>query len=142
MRARRSRRPKIIGEIAECIGEDRALHLVRHTPQCGKRARRRTIYVPQKLVEDHPLVEILGPDDAQALSRAFGGEILELGVGQYYEKKERHRKIQALASEGLSPNQIGSQLNISTRTVRAYLARVPEDLGNQIRDCSDGGDGD
>lgn len=80
--------PRAVQEIAEVIGRERALFLIGQLPRCyvrdkryntrasSKGACRVVMYVPKRLRPDHPLVAILGWQDAEKLTQAFGGEIL------------------------------------------------------------------
>lgn len=74
--------PKSVQEIADVIGRDKALHLIRSLPtyvagKPGKRCTRVMLYVPQRLRLDHPLVLILGFEDAAKMVDHFGGECLQ-----------------------------------------------------------------
>ncbi|HDR9259609.1 TPA: hypothetical protein QDB21_005631 [Burkholderia vietnamiensis] len=74
--------PKSVQEIADVIGREKALHLIRSLPtyvagKPGKRCTRVMLYVPQRLRMDHPLVQILGFEDAAKMVDNFGGECLQ-----------------------------------------------------------------
>jgi hypothetical protein len=74
--------PKSVQEIADVIGREKALHLIRSLPtyvagKPGKKCTRVMLYVPQRLRMDHPLVLILGFEDAAKMVDVFGGECLQ-----------------------------------------------------------------
>src|SRR5690606_29839093 len=77
-----------VQEVADVIGRDAALYLVGQLPRmtppsarsAGRGEQRVYVYVPYVswLKPDHPLVSILGINDAEKLCRHFGGEFLHL----------------------------------------------------------------
>lgn len=76
--------PESLREVAEVIGAERALHLVRNWPKAAKRGKpghesmRISVYVPKRFKGGHALIDVLGLDDAQRMVDVFGGECLHL----------------------------------------------------------------
>lgn len=117
--------PESVQEIAEVIGEDRALYLVRKLPQCGKRSWRRVLYVPKSLNANHPLVEILGWPDARKMVRHFGGEILQPANCNGLARADKCRRVHRLRNQGLSPKEIAKAESMTLRNVYYILKEKP-----------------
>lgn len=115
--------PDSVAEIAEVIGRDQALHLIGSLPQSGSRAWRVCIYVPKRLPSvDHPLVRVLGWNDANKLVKAFSGMILQPSNCRFIVKAARNRRIREMAAEGFSVKQIAHGVDLSIYQVRDILA--------------------
>jgi hypothetical protein len=126
------RLPGIVQEIADVIGDERALFLIGKLPRCytpgktgsswetGKRvaAERVIMYVPKRLTFDHQLVTILGWADAQKLVKAFGGEILCPATCAAIYRPFRDEHIIRLVSEGVPTTTVAEWFNVSERQVR------------------------
>ena len=115
------RLPKSVQQIADVIGSDKALRLVRRLPPCGKRARRRNLYIPQpeRLDVNHRLVGLLGWDDAMALCRALGGQTVQPALCRYMERAINNRRILALRDLGQTVPEIAAALELSEKWVEA-----------------------
>lgn len=114
--------PESVAEIAEVIGRDQALRLIGSLPQSGSRAWRVCVYIPKRLPEvDHPLVRILGWNDANKLVRAFSGMILQPSNCRFIARAARDRRIREMAADGLSVGEIAQGVNLSTYRVREIL---------------------
>lgn len=71
--------PKSVQEIADVIGREKALRLVKcwrkhYSGGEGKKSYRTYIYIPRRIRREHPLVQILGFKYARRMVRHFGGE--------------------------------------------------------------------
>lgn len=129
------RLPKSVQEIANVIGREKALRLVRQLPQCGKRDRRRNLYVPKlrNLTPDHRLVRLLGWEDAAALASEHGGRTLQPAPCRYLERALENRRILALQDFGYTCPEIAAELAISEKWAEAVLeARAMLDAGQSI----------
>lgn len=118
------RLPQSVQEIADVIGCHKALRLVRNLPPCGKRARRRNLYVPKphNLKWDHRLVKLLGWDDAMALCQEHGGSTLQPAECRYLERAIRQdRNILNLSDLGYESDEIAKDLGISEKWATAVL---------------------
>lgn len=117
------RLPKSVQEIADVIGHDKALWLVRQLPPCGKRDRRRNLYVPksQNLTTDHKLVDLLGWADAIAMCEAIGPKTLQPSL-QYYDRALDNREILTLKDKGYEVSQIARKMDCSEKWVQNVIA--------------------
>ena len=113
------RLPRSVQEIADVIGAWKALRLVRELPPCGKRDRRRNLYIPKphNLTEDHRLVQLLGWDDAMAMAEALGGDRVQPAPCKYLERAVQNRRIFELQDLAYTNNEISGLLNLSEKWV-------------------------
>src|SRR5687768_1987336 len=124
--------PSSVQEIADVIGDDRALFLIGRLPRCytpgktgsswesGKRVgvERVIMYVPKRLDVDHPLVRIMGWVDAQKLVSAFGGEILCPATCTSIYRPFRDEQISRLVGEGVPTMMVAEWFGVTERLVR------------------------
>lgn len=117
------RLPSSVQQIADVIGGDKALRLVRQLPPCGKRPRRRNLYIPRpgRLTVNHRLVDLLGWEDAWALCDALGGQTVQPALCRYMERAMGSRRILALRDLGMSPREIADEMGISTRWAESVV---------------------
>ncbi len=116
--------PSSVREIAEVIGPEAALRLINQLPAIhagapGKKSARPLLYVPtiSRLKPDHRIVKAIGWDLAYALSKRFGGEIINpancLGVFIAI----RNRYVEDLLRLGCKKQVVADLLGISERQV-------------------------
>lgn len=126
--------PQSVQEIADVIGRERALFLVGQLPVCfvqdkryksrpGSRGTARVIlYVPKRLKPDHPLVAILGWQDAQRMVDAFGGEILcPPTLRELIYRPWRDAALCSMARGGMQPAVLAQWFGLSEQRVRDVL---------------------
>lgn len=115
------RLPKSVQQIADVIGSEKALRLVRQLPPCGKRDRRRNLYIPKpaRLTVNHRLVGLLGWDDALALCQSLGGQTVQPALCRYLERAMNNRRILALRDIGKTVPEIADTLMMSEKWVEA-----------------------
>lgn len=109
--------PPSVREVAEVIGRHKALYLIGNHLQCGKRRRRRVLWVPTQIKPDHDLVRLIGWHDAQKLSRHFGGEILQLSSCQKLIRDFRNKAVLQMRKDGLNKHIIAQRFNLSWRQI-------------------------
>lgn len=128
--------PKSVQEIADVIGYHKALRLVRDLPVCGKRDRRRNLYIPkpQNLKPDHPLVKLVGWDDALALAEEHGGRAIQPAECSYVERAILNdRRILDWHDLGYSPKDVAEKLGITEKWATAVIdAREMHEAGSDI----------
>lgn len=116
------RLPKSVQQIADIIGQDQALHLVRtlREQQSGKTL---SVYVPapKSLHINHMLVTLLGWDDAMALCEALGGTHVYPSRCRYLERAMANRPVLALRDTGMSIAEIAAELGMSEKWVDAIV---------------------
>lgn len=113
--------PPSAQEIAEVIGRDRALFLIGNLPAAGGRSWRRVLYVPKRMGPDHPLVQLMGAEDAEKLRRHFGGAILQPANCGYIARAFRDREVRRMAADGLPVPSIAAAVGLSDYRVREIL---------------------
>lgn len=110
--------PPSVQQIADVIGHDQALSLVR---QLRQRCSGKTLYVyvpkPSKLHVNHALVAMLGYADAMALCEEFGGTHLYPSPCKYLQRAIKNRVILALRDTGLSVEEVAQELDLSRKWV-------------------------
>lgn len=123
--------PPSAQEIADVIGRDRALFLIGNLPAAGGRSWRRVLYVPKRMPPDHPLVQLMGAEDAERLRRHFGGAILQPANCGYIARAWRDREVRRMAADGLPVPSIAASVGLSEYRVREILrdeaGKAPEE---------------
>ncbi|WPY95617.1 hypothetical protein T8T21_05700 [Limimaricola variabilis] len=115
----------VAGEIAEVIGRDQTIRLIRAMRDTTGRSWRVCFYVPKRLPIDHQLVEVLGWNDARRLVRHFGGEILQTSNLRYIERAWRQHSIRYLrAAQRMSATDIAKYIGLSVYRVREILREI------------------
>ena len=119
--------PKSVQQIADVIGRDKALRLVRQLPRCGSRPRRRNLYIPsaENLRDDHKLVALIGKEDALALAEALGGQAIQPALCRYMERAMANRRILALRDLGQTVPEIAREMAMSEKWV-GYIVEARE----------------
>lgn len=116
-------------EIADVIGRDQALRLIRKLPPSGSRAWRVCLYVPKRMPVDHLLVRILGFVDAERMRRHFGGEILQPSNCLYLSRAARNASIRLLSGGGMSVPELAELHGLSEyRVLEILRGKPPEDV--------------
>lgn len=129
------RLPKSVQQIADVIGRDKALRLVRDLPRCGSRPRRRNLYIPSadNLHDGHKLVALVGKQDALALAEALGGQTVQPALCRYMERAMANRRILALRDLGRSVAEIADELEMTEKWVGMVVeAREMHQAGADI----------
>lgn len=115
--------PPRVQEIADVIGRHEALFLIGKLPKCrsGKNANVVILYVPKRITQKHRLVEILGWDKAQALVKAFGGEILYPPNCLRIATRFRNKRIVEMIGEGFTAAYVAEEFGVTVRYVRLLM---------------------
>lgn len=124
--------PDSVEELANVIGRDRALFLIGQLPRCfvgvpGKKANRVILYIPKTLRPDHPLVKMIGWNDANKLRIAFGGEILQPANCREVYRRFRDRSIKAMLISGDGQAEVAELMGVSLRHVRNVAKEIPQE---------------
>lgn len=116
--------PQSVQEVADIIGQEKALRLIGQLPQCGKRSWRRALYVPTpaRLRPGHRLIGILGEEDAHRLCRALGGTLLQPSANLTSIRRYRDDSLRRQRAEGASLRVLACVFDLSPRQVRNILA--------------------
>lgn len=113
--------PQSVQEIADAIGRDEALSLIRQLPRAyskGHPSGQPILYVPQSIAPDHALVTLIGFVAAEKLARAFGGEILYPAACIDIDRAARNSQIARLLREGASEIEVARLFGLSDRHIR------------------------
>jgi hypothetical protein len=132
-----SRLPGSVQDVAEIIGEEKALELVskarRSYPPSrvgngtqGKVYETVQVYVPCNISPNHELVQQIGWEAASKLSRHFGGEILKLGNCADLRRQHRNDAIKRMARSGVPEALLAEWFKVSPRTVANVLSERPQ----------------
>lgn len=125
-----SKLPASVQEIANVIGRERALFLIGKLPRFHRDCHpsgQPMLYIPKTLRADHPLVELMGFQDAHKLVKAFGGEILQPASCQDVYRTFRDKSIIALLMAGLRPRTIADLFDVSDRHVRNLAREISQE---------------
>lgn len=121
MQQQQANLPATAQEIAEVIGIEKTMQLVR-----GKQQDKcRSLYVPtiKRLRPSHVLVQILGPDVARELAEEFGGIQLTLPKCRSAFNEERNQKIIQMRQQGVKYQDIAVALGCSVASAKTVYAR-------------------
>ena len=110
--------PPTAQDIARCIGVEQTVKLLGSLPSCGKRPWRRSLYVPAEMKPEHPLVAILGWQDACRLAREFGGLILQPPSCAEIQRSRRNEAILFQLEQGRSVEMVAAAFGVDAMTVR------------------------
>lgn len=113
--------PQSVKEIAEVIGEQKALAFIGQLPTSGTRSWRKCTYIPKQLTADHVLVRQLGWHDAARMVDAFAGMILQPSNLNYVYRQYRNREIMRMSAEGMPVTDIADIVELSTYRVREII---------------------
>ncbi|WP_296652839.1 hypothetical protein [Paraburkholderia sp.] len=115
--------PKSVQEIADVIGAEKALYLVRNLPTCysgnpGKKAHRPMLYVPKRITHDHLLVHLLGFEDAAKMVHHFGGECLQPAgcSGNKGGRPKKNPAVETRECEAQNPDVIHDGVSTMQKT--------------------------
>jgi hypothetical protein len=110
--------PDSVTPVAEVIGVDAAMKLVRNWPRTNATSTtkgRVVIYVPITLAAEHPLIGIIGEVNAQKLVERFRGELLFLASCASIVAKQRDRAILDAIEMGATTETAARVLGVSLR---------------------------
>jgi len=117
--------PDSVQQIAEVIGADSALTLVRNWPRISVNASKRTriaFYVPKKLLPNAPLIEVVGADAAAKLVERFGGSLMFLAdCDKSLRAQSLSKAVIAAIAAGATTTNVGRVFNISQRHARRIV---------------------
>lgn len=118
--------PGSVQDIADVVGREHALYLIGQLPRCyvgreGGKGHQVVLYVPKSVNADHPLVRILGMDDASALVAEFGGELLKPPTCTNVYRRFRDASLARLADDGVLLVELMAIFGLTERRVRALL---------------------
>lgn len=117
--------PESLAEVAEAIGLSATLALVEHAG--GVR-----IYVPERLADDHRLVQWLGRDAAARLSEAYAMEELVVPRCADLLRRVRNRCIRHERAQGARPAELALRYRLTERQVFTILSREDETPSDQF----------
>lgn len=122
------RLPESVREIADVIGDERALYLIGKLPKAMAKNgwNQVSLYVPKRLDFGHQLVRILGWTDANKLVRAFGGEILHPASCAHVYREFRDENMVRLVSEGVPCRMVAEWFGVNVRLVRLVTEHLRE----------------
>ena len=113
--------PRDIRLIASIIGRQKAINLAgKLLTRSGYRVI--SLYIPKRLTQDHKLIELVGENDAKALSDNLGGEILYIeNCYRGLVTRFRNRSIHRLSLEGVSNKTIAFLFNLTSRQIHNII---------------------
>lgn len=113
--------PSTAQEIAEVIGVEKTLELVKGKRETGCRS----LYVPRpdNMHSSHWLVKTIGEQAAQKLAREYAGEPLTIPRCSSLSKLERNKKIIAMRQKGLRYQDIAEALGMTVSAVKMVYSR-------------------
>ncbi len=107
--------PARLCEIKDIAGPAAALSL-------AERYGGASVYVPVKSRPEHPLSKLLGLKAADAISRVYGGDRLEVPKKDSIVRQLRGRKIRERRREGASISKLAFEFGLSRRRILQILA--------------------
>lgn len=115
--------PGELREIAQIIGIPATMALVEQYGGVG-------LYVPKELREDHPLIALIGAENAQKLSQHYPGDEIEIGKAEAALREIRNQEIRSQYPY-LSQRQLALKYKTTERNIRKILDSC-EQNDNQI----------
>lgn len=116
--------PESLVDVADVIGLSATLALV-------EKAGGVRIYVPERLGDDHRLIEWLGRDAAVKLSEAYAMEELVVPRCAEQLRNVRNRCIRQERSLGASTAELALRYRLTERQVFTILSREDESASDQ-----------
>lgn len=128
--------PESVREIAEVIGRESALTLIKHLPTAyDEKAKRHKpiMYVPKTMSLSNKWARFyltsIGWDKAVRLVRNFGGEILTPANCKHMEARLRDRDIRSCLKAGEDIDLVATIFNVPRRHVLKLLREItPEEI--------------
>lgn len=117
--------PPSLVDVAEVVGLAATLALVEHAG--GVR-----IYVPERLGDEHRLVEWLGREAAALLSEAFAMEELVVPRCADALRRVRNRQIRHERDQGARPAELALRYRLTERQVYTILSRDDAPAADQF----------
>jgi sulfite reductase beta subunit-like hemoprotein len=121
MEMQRRQLPSTAQEIAEVIGVEKTMELVR-----GKQKTKcRSLYVPSpnRMKSSHWLVQTIGEEAARELSQEYAGEPLTIPKCSCVIKLERNKRIVQMRQQGFRYQDIADTLGMNVSTVKMVFSR-------------------
>lgn len=106
--------PPLLAEIRDLIGLPLTFAIV--TRWGGVR-----LYVPQRMPDDHPIVEAIGREAAEKLAGTYGREFLPIPRAWRSFKAMRNRRIRAEKAGGASASQLARRYHMTERMIWIIL---------------------
>lgn len=103
--------PRGLREIKDLIGPGAALIL-------AEEYGGGPLYVPSRIRENHPLVQLIGLEKLRRLSLVCGGDKLHVPKVDAIERQFRTRRILSLRQTGRSITSLAREFNLTCRRVR------------------------
>lgn len=130
------RLPQSVQQIADVIGREQALSLIRQLPRAytrGHPSGQPILYVPKSVSLTHPLVTMIGYAAAEKLARAFGGEILYPAACISIERAARNEEIGRLLRKGVSCIEIARLFGLTDRHVKNIGQEIAPEVFGESR---------
>lgn len=86
------------------------------------------IYIPDRIIVDHPITRIIGPAKMRHLVEAMGGQTVWLAGGEEFERLRTVRLVAKLLHMGVKVPAIADLTATSPRQVARYRVQA-EELG-------------
>lgn len=114
--------PRLLRDIADIIGLDAALKLVR--AYSGLR-----LYIPERAHAGHPVAQIIGVENLQKLANIYGRENLSLPKIDAADRQIKHHTVHALRASGIPVKHVARETGYTER--RIYQLEREGDDDNQ-----------
>lgn len=105
--------PGELREIAQLIGIPATMALAGKYGGVG-------LYVPKELRADHPLIALIGAENAQKLSQHYPGDEIEIGKAEAALREIRNQEIRSLYPK-LSQRALALKYKTTERNIRLIL---------------------
>lgn len=84
------------------------------------------IYIPDRLILDHPITRIIGPAKMRHLVEEMGGQTVWIAGGEEFERLRTVRLVAKLLRMGVKTEAISDLTATSARQVARYRAQAEE----------------
>lgn len=84
------------------------------------------IYIPDRIIVDHPITRIIGPAKMRHLVEEMGGQTVWIAGGDEFERLRKVSLVAKLIRMGIGTRVICEMTGISARQVALYRAKAEE----------------
>lgn len=113
--------PAQVSKIAALIGLDLAMVLIQHAHGIDGTG---VVYFPRRPRVGQCLVSLVGLPAAVKLSKAFGGQTINLPKCRAIYRARRNAEVLRMAEAGMSNCNIGAAVGLTDRQVRNLISNI------------------
>ncbi|MBN2684596.1 MAG: hypothetical protein JXR40_04910 [Pontiellaceae bacterium] len=114
----------MLRELERVIGLDATLALVDRWGGIN-------LYIPQTVPEGHTLAEAIGKEEAEKLSRYFGGDHISMPKAEEYRRLKRDHEIYRKKKSGVKANVLAREYGLTQRHIWQIISTEKDRIQRQ-----------